>query len=135
MLDHGHEITFTPKRREKDRNGHWLDWCRKAFLELPGNQATTDELCAALQADTNIAPRLDQRLDTGRRSGARWRRNLIRALPRLLGVTKTGEKRGRLSVYHYDPEAGELLAAAAKRRRRSCTGKREASMPHLRQQQ
>ncbi|KAG2451591.1 hypothetical protein HYH02_004186 [Chlamydomonas schloesseri] len=142
MLDNGEEITFNSRRGDRDRGVHWLDWCRKAFLELPGNEGTYEDLCASLEKDPEIAPLLDQRIDTGRRhrrSGARWRRNVLRALPKILGLTKTGEKQGRLSVYRYDPVAGELLAAAAKRRKQARGkgggGKGEASMPHLGKEQ
>ncbi|PNW80236.1 hypothetical protein CHLRE_08g383350v5 [Chlamydomonas reinhardtii] len=130
-LDNGEEISSERVRFTRNRAVHWAAWCRKAFLQMPGYEGTVDDVCAALLADPRIAPLLDHRVYASRRRTPCWVKRVLSTLTQIPGLVKTGEKQGKLIVYRYDSEAAELLAAAAKARRRQ----RAASMPHLGLQQ
>ncbi|KAG2451590.1 hypothetical protein HYH02_004185 [Chlamydomonas schloesseri] len=134
-LDKGEEVPVTKKgRKPRDTRLRWVAWCRAAFLAMPGHTGTAEDVCTVLQADPHIAPLLDQSLQPGCRHTPVWKNCLPRAITLVPGMIRTGEKRGNRVVYRYDPQAGELLAAAAKRRKRA-RGKSEASMPHLGKEQ
>ncbi|KAG2428845.1 hypothetical protein HYH02_014257 [Chlamydomonas schloesseri] len=80
-----------------------------------------------LLAHPRISLLLDQRMRPDKRIVPRWHGAVFAAIRRVRGVIKTGEKRAGLVIYHYDSQAGELLDAAMRKRRR----KSEASMPQL----
>ncbi|PNW73485.1 hypothetical protein CHLRE_14g633600v5 [Chlamydomonas reinhardtii] len=115
-LDNGHsaeEVLLMAGKRLKqrrDKSMKWLAWCRAALLKLPGCEGTSEDVCAVLQADPNMAQHLD---------------------PSIPGLYKTGEKRGRRTVYRYDAQAGALLEAARRSKRRHAAGKGGASMQRL----
>ncbi|KAG2424104.1 hypothetical protein HXX76_014779 [Chlamydomonas incerta] len=124
----------TGKRtRTRNRSLRWTAWCRDAFIALDDHQGTTDDICAVLLANPKIAPLLDHRVRADKRSVPQWRNQVFCIARKVPGVVKTGEKRGGRAIYRYDPEAAALLAAGAKRTRRTKArgGKGESSMPHL----
>ncbi|GFR51076.1 hypothetical protein Agub_g13402, partial [Astrephomene gubernaculifera] len=92
----------------------WRVWLRGAFLKLPNHEATVDDLAAILESDPDISPRLDKRPDSALVTVPRWRRNLSHIILTIPGVTNTGQKRGRLVIYHYDEEAARQLGERGK---------------------
>ncbi|PNW73484.1 hypothetical protein CHLRE_14g633600v5 [Chlamydomonas reinhardtii] len=136
-LDNGHsaeEVLLMAGKRLKqrrDKSMKWLAWCRAALLKLPGCEGTSEDVCAVLQADPNMAQHLDPRVCDGTRAVPRWRQAVSGSIRYIPGLYKTGEKRGRRTVYRYDAQAGALLEAARRSKRRHAAGKGGASMQRL----
>ncbi|KAG2489265.1 hypothetical protein HYH03_012285 [Edaphochlamys debaryana] len=120
----------------RTRSNTWEDWCRDAFLAMPGHKGTAEDVCAHLLATPRIASRLDMRPSPyNHRTFPRWRSQVFKALGRLEGLVKTGAKAGGLHVYRYQqpptaqeacegagPQGAEARAGAAQARRKRRRG-------------
>ncbi|GFR51075.1 hypothetical protein Agub_g13400 [Astrephomene gubernaculifera] len=93
---------------------NWRVWLQKAFLQLPNQEGTLNDLAAVLEADPDIAPKLDKRSDSTKVAAPRWKRNVSHTVSSIPGVINTGQKRGRLVIYHYDEEAARQLGERGK---------------------
>ncbi|GLC61192.1 hypothetical protein PLESTB_001729500 [Pleodorina starrii] len=112
------------KKSTHNRITSWVAWARRAFESLPNGEGTLDDVCAFLQADPNIAPLLDTRTYRNLRTTPRWRVSVSNGLKDIRGLVNTGEKRGGLAVYRYNPQDAivDTCGAGALKRRRQPAG-------------
>ncbi|KXZ43564.1 hypothetical protein GPECTOR_87g427 [Gonium pectorale] len=76
---------------------NWRAWLRRAFETLPDKTGTSSDVAAALEADPEVAPKLDHRHPE---------------------FVDTGLKRGKLKVYRYDEQLAQ--ASGDRCRKRNC---------------
>ncbi|GLC38468.1 hypothetical protein PLESTB_001729200 [Pleodorina starrii] len=126
MIDNGLDPlqVGVKKKLTLNRTISWVAWARQAFESLPDGEGTLDDVCAFLQADPKIAPLLDTRPYMNLRTVPRWRMSVGIGLQHLRGLVNTGEKRGGLALYRYNPQDAivDTCGAGALKRRRQPAG-------------
>ncbi|GFR46012.1 hypothetical protein Agub_g7491 [Astrephomene gubernaculifera] len=88
-------------------------WLRHALLTLPNREGTLLEAAAVLEADPDIAPKLDRRPDRRFHDTPMWHRNLRFAAtshPEFVDIAR----RGKAAVYRYDEEVARQQDAHTK---------------------
>ncbi|KAG2486453.1 hypothetical protein HYH03_014900 [Edaphochlamys debaryana] len=101
------EEVLRKQKFRRDNSITYKAWAIKALESLPGGQGTAYEIGAVLQADPAIAPKMDLRINPGRKATPQWIVSLRSALKPEKGFRNTGLKRGGHMVYTYDPLSGQ----------------------------
>ncbi|KXZ49608.1 hypothetical protein GPECTOR_20g464 [Gonium pectorale] len=92
-------------------------WLSRAFETLPVKTGTLSDLAAALQADPDVAPKLDRRPDVNRLNVPAWRVAVSRMVSRHPEFVDTGRKRGGLKLFRYDEQIAQAARDGRRKRR------------------
>ncbi|GFR51073.1 hypothetical protein Agub_g13398 [Astrephomene gubernaculifera] len=107
---------------------NWREWLRRALLQLPNHEGTLDDIAAVLEADPDISPKLDRRMEPVKLRVPRWRCSVSQSIPRIPEIFNTGKKRNQLTVYRYDEEVARQLPGG---RGPKVPKKGQQGLPHL----
>ncbi|KXZ42376.1 hypothetical protein GPECTOR_154g67 [Gonium pectorale] len=95
----------------------WRTWLRNVFADLPNNTGTSVDVAATLEADPEIAPKLDRRPDPMTVSVPLWKRTISNSLGRFPEFVDTGVRKGKFKVYRFDKQVVQALQQGGRKRK------------------